>query len=44
MGEYREETVAVKKVKDPDYCKDISLMGKLRHPNIIRFMLVWFGG
>jgi hypothetical protein len=36
-GEYRGEKVAVKKVKDKSYCKEICQLRKLSHRNIIQF-------
>jgi hypothetical protein len=39
-GEYRGESVAVKKVKDKSYCNEISQLRKLSHRNIVQLRLV----
>ena len=37
VGEYLGEKVAVKKVKDINYCQEAVHMRKLSHPNIVKF-------
>lgn len=37
VGDYLGEKVAVKKVKDINYCQEAIHMRKLSHPNVVKF-------